>query len=268
MGVNFKALITGAATSSDRYAQALFQHRMQELERKQRLAEELANKRQQGIDEGSYIPAPRVQIGSTTDKLSLLPGMVDPTKTMPSYPSTIQPQSTFRLGGEGYMPKPVRTKWEAATQGEQRAEEEFKSGLKIKENEKTRLGMSVIPEGFEITGYTADGRPVVKKIENKEEKMTKATAESQAYREAKDEADLQFGIAGFVPNDKKTEYQSYLNKRKQEIYQEKMGSVDKKTNIQTDLADPGRNKAIKFLEDNGAPITDANITAVKKKYKW
>ncbi len=106
MGVNFKALITGAATSADRYGQAFFQHKMNDLERKQRLADELAQKRQTGVDEGSYIPAPRVQVGTTTDKLSLLPGMVDPTKTMPSYASTIQPQSTFRLGGEGYMPKP------------------------------------------------------------------------------------------------------------------------------------------------------------------
>ncbi len=182
MGVNWKALITGGATAADRYGQAYFQHKMNELERKQRLADELAQKRQTGVDEGSYIPAPRVQVGTTTDKLSLLPGMVDPTKTMPSYSSTIQPQSTFRLGGEGYMPKPVREKYTPATQGENRSDITFQTNKDIrKENAKTKnyQDTTIAPEGFEIVGYSAKGQPIIKKIDIDKQIKREATLEQQ-----------------------------------------------------------------------------------------
>ncbi len=127
----------------DTYSQAMLKHKLDELERKQRLADELAQKRQTGIDEGLYIPAPRVQVGTNTNPLQLLPGMPSPmvqnqiapradVPMSPSYSSTIQPQSTFRLGGEGYMPKPVRTKWEAGSEAEVKGMKTFETDEDIR----------------------------------------------------------------------------------------------------------------------------------------
>lgn len=230
---NIGAFLTSFTQTANPYLQARYQHKMNELERKQRLADELAQKRQTGIDEGLYIPAPRVQVGTTTDKLSLLPGMVDPTKTMPSYASTIQPQSTFRLGGEGYMPKPVRGKYAPETQGENRSDITFQTNEEIrKENAKNKnyQDITIAPEGFEIVGYSAKGQPIIKKIDIDKQIKREAVLEQQQNATeyirstAQDTLDTigdiekgigHFGLTGKIPSVPGTDryvWQSNINK--------------------------------------------------------
>lgn len=241
---NIGSFLIGLQQGSSPYLQALLQHRMGELERKNKLADLLAERRQQGIDEGSYIPAPKVQIGTTIDKLSLLPGMASPTiqnptipradiSTSANYPSTIQPQATFRLGGEGYMPKPVRTKWEPGTQKQAREEIAFKTDEEIrKENAKNKniQDTTIVPEGFEIVGYSAKGQPIIKKIDidkqNKREQTLKQQQQATEYirSTAQDTLDTigeiekginHFGLTGGIPSIPGTDryvWQSNINK--------------------------------------------------------
>ena len=123
-----------------------------------------------------------------------------------------------------------------------------------------RQGMEIIPEGFEITGYNADGRPTVKKV--KEEK-------SETYTEER-RADIK-SAAGRI----KSGQSNYQTELKNILTAYPDISLDVLQNLKDieKLHKPDiikkrkeqRTKAIVELRSAGYPVTDNNIEAVIKQ---
>jgi len=157
MGVNFKALITGAATSADRYGQAYFQHKLNEREQRNRIQELLQEEN-------------RAAQRSTTGLKPISPQQE--TERQFNYMGNVPvPETVKRVGGISYGAPAPEALGISKYGSEAIAFEKAKAGFKPTKKE----------SGYRSKEYKADLQSAVEAIDNKADKDKVYRRLSAAY---------------------------------------------------------------------------------------